>query len=167
MYKKKVLIILWHIGIGGMQKRICDMVEDKTFKADIFLIVKRGSENDFLYKRLIKNKNVKISIFSKRKWFLYNLFFMFWVIFNTIKYKPDVCLTFLDHISVFMSFFKKIGILGKCKLVINESMMTTKYIEMQRGIFSKLWKYLVKIMYKNADVIIVPTKSGFKDLNEN
>lgn len=167
---KKILIVLWHLGVGGMQKRMADISEDSFIdkkNIQIYILVKHDIKFNSLYKRLLNNKNVKLIFFSKNKNFLNNIIFCFWLSLKIILIKPDLILTFLDHISVFVIFLKRFKIFGRFKVVINESMLTSKYVVMQRNKFANLWNYLIKKNYIHADRIIVPSKACKNDLIVN
>lgn len=166
--KKKLLVVIWHMGIGGMQKRLRDIFKEMDKKYSnwqIFLLVKHEKES-FLVDEIRKNTKVKIKYFSKNHTWSNSIFSVFWLIKNFLEIKPDVVLTFLDHLSVIMIWLKTF-FRTKTKIILNESMLTSKYIEMSRGKFVNLWKFLVKISYFKANLIIVPTLACKNDLVKN
>jgi glycosyltransferase involved in cell wall biosynthesis len=163
--KKIILIYIWDMDIGGVQKRVRDIVYylDKYHpEYQIELLIKRAYDTHLLG-QVKKLKRVNIQYFSTypgKIWWPS----IFWI---TIKYwqlKPDVVLTFLDRLSVQMAILKKIFFWYKVKLILNEGIFTTVYLKMYEN---KLWHKLVKICYPLADVIVVPTKTIQQDLNKN
>lgn len=167
--KKVLLVIIWHMGIGGMQKRMKDifleMQKKKYSNWQIYLLVKHNKKS-YLSDEITKKTNVKIEYFSKYHWWSNSIFSVFWLIKKYIEIKPSVTLTFLDHLSVLIIWIK-IFLRSKTKIILNESMLTSKYVNMSRGIFAGFWKYLIKISYKKANLIIVPTIACKNDLTKN
>jgi glycosyltransferase involved in cell wall biosynthesis len=49
------------------------------------------------------------------------------------------------------------------KLVLNEGVITSAYLSLNRA-HTSLWQWLIRIFYRLADVIIVPTRACRKDL---
>lgn len=166
--QKKLMIVIWHMGIGGMQKRIRDIsfeIQREKPQWQLILLVKHEKKS-FFVEEMIKGTNVKVEYFSKSHWWSNSILSVFWLIKKYAEIKPDVVLTFLDHLSVLMVWIK-ILLRSKAKLILNESMLTTKYVEMSRGRMANLWKYLVRTNYKKADLIIVPTMACKLDLVDN
>ena len=73
---------------------------------------------------------------------------------------------FLNRFSVYSvivrGLLRCIGI--NFRLVLNEGIVTSKYLKQYEKFY---WQYLVKIFYKKADAVIVPTKAVGSDLHKN
>lgn len=165
---KKLLVVVWHLGIGGMQKRLTDIAEQmgkENVGWQIYFLVKYKKESPF-EERLLKLKNVEVDYFADSKLKVNSIKFLWWLAKKWQHIRPDVCLTFLDHLSVSCVLIKQL-ILSKTKLVLNESMLTSTYLRMQRGKWGGFWKKMVRRFYPKAVMIIVPTKAGRRDLINN
>lgn len=165
---KKLVVVIWNLGIGGMQKRLTDVAEQMSRKNpnwQIFFWVKYKTKSPF-EKRLIGLKNVSINYFSDSKAEANSIIFWYWLIKKWRIIRPDVCLTFLDYLSIscllIRWFFSP-----ETKIILNESMLTSTYVEMQRGWRQGWIKMMIKWLYPKADKIIVPTKREKFDLVKN
>jgi glycosyltransferase involved in cell wall biosynthesis len=168
--KKRLMILIWDMDIGGVQKRVRDIVIDigKNYPdVHVYLAVKRKTKSYHL-QEIKKAASANINYFNftgsfeKSK----SIYALVWIIRSYLKIKPDITLTFLDHLSIIMVFIKKIIFWHKTKLVLNEGILTSDYLNIYRRKVW-LWKFLVKLSYKHADKIIVPSRAVKKDLVNN
>jgi len=164
------MILIWDMDIGGVQKRVKDIVIDigKNYpNVHVYLAVKRKSESRHI-EEINKAASININYFNftgsfeKSK----SICALIWIIKSYLKIKPNITLTFLDHLSIIMVFLKKIIFWHKTKLVLNEGILTSDYLKIYRRKVW-LWKFLVKLSYKHADKIIVPARAVKKDLVNN
>lgn len=159
---KRLMVVIWHLGIGGMQKRLRDIVEEinKKYPNWQVKVVVKYKKSEIVgitgVEYLANDKRNGNSLSS-----VFKIIKIYW------EYKPDVVLTFLDHLSVLMVLLKKIIFWRKVKIVLNESMVTSVYLRMSRGWSAKIWGFMIKIFYPMADVIIVPTVAIKRDLKNN
>ncbi len=166
MKSKRILIFIWDLGIGGIQKRIKDIILSKRNDKNInfYLLVKDNKKQGF-YKEINESSNVKI-IFYERKYFFKKIDSLIWIVKNLNEIRPDTVLTFLDSFSVYMLAIKMF--FGyKFKLILNEGILTSYYLKNFRKKSERLWKTLVKIFYPKADLIIVPSNACKNDLVKN
>ncbi len=164
--KKKLMILIWNMGIGGVQKRVRDLILGiaKDYPHwEVHLLIKTKTPNYFTTE-ITDHPRVKIYYFSLYKKRFSSLPFLFWTTKHFLMIKPEVCLTFLDYLSIIMIAIRQLFFWKKTKLVLNEGILTSRYLQIHRNFF---WKFLVKLTYKYADKIIVPTKSCQKDLISN
>ncbi len=163
--QKTILVLVWNLDIGGVQKRVSDLVfylnkHHPNYQVELLI---RSAYPTPLLNEVKKLKKVHIHFRTKTK---KKLFFpsIFWLAKNYLLLKPDIVLTFLDRLSIQMSLLKRIFFWQKTKLILNESIHTSNYLRMYEKWF---WKKLVKIFYPLADKIIVPTKAIKNDLKNN
>lgn len=168
--KKRLMILIWDMGLGGIQKRVKDLVIDMGNNYpewEVYLLIKLKKKGFYLDEIKSQTK-VKINYFyfTGRYGRSKSLYALFWIIKSYIRIEPDVYLTFLDHLSIIMVIIKKLVFWHSTKLVLNEGILTSKYIKVHRR-KKWLWRFLVKSTYKHADRIIVPTKACRSDLTVN
>lgn len=168
---QKLMILIWNMGIGGIQKRVKDIIIDlqtnrKYANVEVILVVKYEEPSFFTQELLKKTKSNKVKIIyytpshQKSKRFPS----IFWVIKQYLKHKPDVLLTFLDHLSVTAVFIKYVIFWHKCKVVLNEGVLTSRYLQLNRGRWVGFFSFLVKTFYRYADRIVVPSLAVKNDL---
>lgn len=170
----KLMILIWNMGIGGIQKRVKDIIIDlqtnKKYKnIEVVLLVKFEQPSFFTQELLTKTHSNKVKILyytpshQKSKGFPS----IFWIIKQYLYFKPDVLLTFLDHLSVVAVLIKHLIFWHSCQVVLNEGVLTSRYIQLNRGRWVWLWSSLVKHFYRFADRIIVPSQAVKNDLIHN
>lgn len=154
------------MGIGGIQKRVRDIVIDLATnhpEVKVHLLIKY-KQPGYFSEEIEKYSNISIHYFSKTSYKPHHLPSIFWIFYWYIKLKPTIFLTFLDFLSMTMIIIKKITFWHSCKLVLNEGVLTSKYITLNRRLG---WHILPKMLYRFADQIIVPTKIGKEDLHSH
>ena len=168
--KKRLMIMIWDMGIGGVQKRVKDLVIDigQNYPGwEVFLVIKRRLTS-YHIEEIRKKTNINIHYFfftgSYRR--SKSIYAFFWIASNYLKIKPHATLTFLDNLSITMVVLKYFIFWQKTNLVLNEGILTTDYLRVNK---KKVWfwSFLVKSTYKFSDKIIAPTKAVKKDLVEN
>jgi len=165
--KKRLLILIWNMGLGGIQKRMRDVVLDinkNYLNWNVYFLIKQKDESHFLT-TIQKQSKVKLYFFSDVSKTPRNVFFLFWVTHQYLKIKPNVCLTFLDHLSISLIAINKIVFWIKSKIVLNEGVLTSKYLPLNNR--ASYWSKLIRIFYPKADQIIVPTQEVSNDLINN
>jgi glycosyltransferase involved in cell wall biosynthesis len=168
--KKRLMILIWDMGIGGVQKRVKDILIDignNNPEWEVYLLIKRRLPSYHIEE--IRNKtdtNIHYFFFTGSYGRSKSIYALIWIVKSYLQIKPHVVLTFLDHLSIIMVTLKHLVFWQKTKLVLNEGILTSDYLKIYRKKVW-LWKFLVKLMYPLADRIIVPTKAIKKDLSEN
>ena len=162
------MILIWDMGIGGMQKRVRDLVLDISKRHpewEIHLVVKFEKPSHFTDDIRTKSQ-VKIYYYSNSYKESRSVPSVFWIAKRYLSIKPDICLTFLDYLSIITLSLKSIIFWRNTKLVLNEGVFTSKYLIIYRKRLW-LWKSLVKVMYPLADLIVVPTHACKIDLAQS
>jgi len=103
MNNKKLVIIYWNLGIGGIQKRIRDIALDilKNRPAwDIYILIRRHEKEGF-EEQIPQNTNIHVITypFDNRK-VRPPAGFVFWLTFKYIQLRPNVLLTFLPQLAI-------------------------------------------------------------------
>lgn len=159
------MILIWDMGIGGVQKRVRDLIIDISKNQPdwhIYLLIKYHKESLFIDK--IKDLDISIRYFSHQRSRARSVFLFFWLLVQFVKIKPTVALTFLDNLSFFLVLVKKCVFWLPCKIVLNEGAFTSNFIKLNRN---KYWRLLVRWSYKYANLILAPTQAIKKDLSYN
>lgn len=169
---KHLIIIFWDLGIGGIQTRMRDIVEEIIKREGrVTILVERRSKEEITF---IKSRKIQIFNFRNDKYEelkhpfrrLERFRFLFWIINKVFLIKPDTMLVFLNRFSFFSVITQKIlRLIGRrFRLVLNEGILTSKYLKQYEH---PLWINLVKWAYPKSDLIIVPTKTVKNDLINN
>lgn len=158
MKRKRLMILIWNLGIGGMQKRVRDMVKDIS-----------GNYPDWEVHVLVRDYfprlfNEEIASFNRvyvryspvNNFFLTKFSKLPWVVWEYFKIGPDVCLTFLSHLSSLLVIAKLLIFWKKSRLVLNEGILTSKFLQIHSKNI-QLEEFFVRRLYALADKIIVPT----------
>lgn len=166
--RKRLLILIWNLGVGGMQKRVKDIVKDISNNRpewEVYLLVKYKSPRCF-NQEIEKLPRVFVRYFPE-KHFIYNKWASFpWILREYLIIRPNVCLTFLSHFSILMILARFLVFWRRCRVVLNEGVYTSKFLPIHSS-RPKLEKKLIRRLYRFSDSIIVPTKAIERDLTEN
>lgn len=162
------MIVIWNMGIGGIQKRVRDVVLDVSAnhpEVEVHILVKTRASNYFV-RDIVGKASVRIYYFIQNQNKSNIIPSSIWIVGHYLTIKPDVCLTFLDHLSVTMVTLKVLFFWQRTKLILNEGIFTSQYLAIYRK-HPFIWKWLIVIAYRMADDIIVPTRACQKDLVTN
>lgn len=161
-----LFIIFLQLGIGGVQRKIVDMVNFLyLYKPDlpIYIILRNRTKFDMGIE--IKNKNVKIINYAgwlKKINIRFRFFFPIFVLAKVWQLKPQSVLAFLDFCSMPAILAKKVFFWRKIKVVLSEDHYASGVISVQR--WSRFRHWLIKIFYPLADVIFTCSQANKKDL---
>ncbi len=165
--ERKLVIVIWNLGLGGIQKRMRDLtiaIEKNHPQWQVYFLVKERTESHFL-DSIQEQTSAELKFFSDAFSTPRNLPFVIWVAIQYLKINPEVCLTFLDHLSVSLAIIKTCFFWTKTKLVLNEGVLTSSYLPLNKR--KPYWRHLISFFYPLADQIIVPTKQVKQDLINN
>lgn len=168
MKNKRLMILIWGMGVGGIQKRVRDIVVDISENRpdwDVYMTVKYRNP-DYFSEEISSKSRVFFNYFSESNNNKFN-FGLLWIIREYLRTKPNVCLTFLDHFSIIMVWLRKVFFWQKTRIILNEGILTSKYLDLYRQNNTWLWRFLIKKSYRLADKVIVPTVACKKDLLVN
>lgn len=161
--KKRLIIVIWNMGIGGIQKRMRDVAIDISKHRkdwEVFFLIRRKTPSPFL-DSLLSRERVHIMYYPFQSIIRFPLGFVAWVALQYARIRPKVTLTFLAQLTIMMMIIRKIVFWQKTVLIVNEGAHVSGYL-----IYNKLGylKGLLRIVYQSVDRIIVPTLSCKSDL---
>lgn len=172
MEDKHLILVFWNLGIGGIQTRMKDVVERVAKRGvRVTILVDRRLDKEIV---LPKSQNVEIIHFRDDRYKELNrpfkrlerFRFPWWLLRRIYELRPTQVVAFLNRFSVYCilvrSLLRPLGV--RFRLVLNEGILTTNYLQQYERFY---WKYLVKVFYKRADGVIVPTRAVKKDLVTN
>src|SRR5690606_36637895 len=111
----------------------------------VTVIVKHRKPDTYL-KTLKLKSNVQIEYVPLQNRRLSAISFALWITYKYLQISPDTVRTFLDHLSVQTLMMRKVLFWQKPRIVLNEGVVTSRYLQLNRG--GGLWPYLVKKFYK-------------------
>ena len=164
MKNKTLLILFWDLGIGGIQKRIRDVVNEVSHNRNdwnIYVLLRNKTDEGFT-SQLIQRKNVHILYYpwSASRVRLRGAF-LAWLLVKYAVIRPDSFLVFLPLLSVLSVVVKSCIFWVKSRLIINEGVVLSYYLSI-RGM---LWmRFVIQFVYNASDQIIVPTTACRDDL---
>ena len=166
---KRLLILIWNLGIGGVQKRMRDVSKEISLNYpdwEVYFLVKTKEPRCF-NDEINKLDRVSITYFDWKKTSAGKTFFSVeWLTREYLKIRPDVCLTFMSHLAFTMLSLKYFAFWHKSKMVINEGIVTSDYLPIHSPKPS-LEKLVIRLLYPLADLVISPTEVAKKDLVSN
>jgi glycosyltransferase involved in cell wall biosynthesis len=163
--KTKLMIVIWNMGIGGIQKRVKDIIKDIDQNypdTQVYLIIRRDQRVGFSPQ--IRNTRINIRNYSDITKPLIPFGFIFWLFGQYISIKPEVVLTFLCQLSIVMVAISRVVFWHKSRIILNEGTLTTGYLKYNR---TNWMKPLIGFAYPKADKLIVPTSACKADLVNN
>jgi len=154
--KKKIAVFVNSLEIGGTESVTLVFVNELikyNFEVDLILLKKKGYYLKFLDKRVnVVNLNKKRLLFS------------FFVFFKYLKKNnPDIILSHLTHINVFVLFFK-IFLQMKFKIFINETTTVSLKKKHSNKFRHSILNLIIPFFYPKAAKVIVPSLGVKQDL---
>ena len=154
--KKKIAVFVNSLEIGGTESVTLVFVNELikyNFKVDLILLKKKGYYLKFLDKRVnVVNLNKKRLLFS------------FFVFFKYLKKNnPDIILSHLTHINVFVLFFK-IFLKMRFKIFINETTTVSLKKKHSNKFRHSILNLIIPFFYPKAAKVIVPSLGVKQDL---
>ncbi|HEX8923141.1 MAG TPA: glycosyltransferase [Patescibacteria group bacterium] len=161
--KEKLMIVFYDMALGGIQRKIIDIMEHLNKnrpKTEIVLCVIK-TDGIFMDK-------IPAGVIIETPPFYFSRFYMFWFIawmsFEIIKHSPSHILSFMDVGSVPTLFALKAVFWKKPKVVIGEDILTSKYVYIESQPQARL--KLIKNLYPLASKILVQTPVQQQDLKQ-
>lgn len=161
--KKRLMIVIWNMGIGGIQKRMRDMaidISDNHKDWEIYFLIRRKVASSFLTP-LEGNKDVHILYYPFQTGVRFPLGFVLWTAIQYVRLRPQVVLTFLAQLTIMMALIRKFIFWQKTMLIINEGAYVSGYLKYNS---LELLRGILRLAYRSADRIIVPTNACKNDL---
>jgi glycosyltransferase involved in cell wall biosynthesis len=167
MNNKRLVIVYWNLGIGGIQKRIRDMVLDISQKRPEWEthILIRSHLNEGFEEQIPRSPNIRIETYpcDNRK-IRPPAGFVFWLLFKYIRLRPQVLLTFLPQLAITLIGIRRLVFWIRSAIVVNDGVVLSTYLNL-RGL---IWlKPIITLAYNTANRIIVPTQTCQRDLLKN
>ena len=184
---RRLIIIFWNLGVGGVQTRMVDVV--KKVIADggkVLVLLEERQKNEI---KLFESSMLEIRVYHEmvdvcsprvnwpfrrvravwgwlRHYSIVGNKFLWWLIAEIWKFKPDTVLAVANRFSAFAVVVRvAFRLLGRnFRLVINECVVTSKYLDQYEN---WTWKKIVSWTYPRADKIIVATEAVKSDLVSN
>jgi len=154
--KKKIAVFVNSLEIGGTESVTLVFVNELikyNFEVDLILLKKKGYYLKFLDKRV----NV-VNLDKKR------LLFSFFIFFKYLKKNnPDIILSHLTHINVFVLFFK-IFLKMRFKIFINETTTVSLKKKHSNKFRHSILNLIIPFFYPKAAKVIVPSLGVKQDL---
>jgi glycosyltransferase involved in cell wall biosynthesis len=162
-HQKRLCIVYWNMGLGGIQKRIRDIVIEISGKYpqwDIYLLLLTKTDNG-LDKVIEHIPRLTIKYYLHAGSTKKPLGFALWIFWQYCSIKPEAVLTFQFLLSCLIVVCRQIVIWVSSKIVINEGAVSSRNLVVEGlewgGIF-------MRAIYNRADRIIVPTLACKNDL---
>lgn len=160
-----LLILFIHLGVGGVQRKIVDIVNYLVnYRPNLPIYILLRNKESFDLSPEINNKKTKI--INYEDWIRANVkvpfFFPFFIIWQIWKLKPKAILSFLDFVSLPAIWAKLLFFWRKTKLVLSEDHYASRVI--LTFTFGRMRSFLVKVFYPFADVIFACSQATKKDL---
>lgn len=165
--KKRLLILVWNLGLGGVQKRIRDIAKEISNKHrnwEVYIFVRDRYPSHFA-EELTHNRKMRIIYFPPSR-AMGRLSSLVWLARKYNDIRPDVCLTFLSYLSSLMVITRLTCFWVKTRIVLNEGVHTSGFLPIHSK--SLIMESLaIKLLYKFSDLVIAPTMAVATDLKEN
>lgn len=157
-----LVIVFNNLNIGGIERKIIDITnyycQQPSTKVTLILKDKTGALLDQLKPKV--NVISPTIIFSRQ---IDAVRFSPWLIFQFLKLKPTLILTFGNYSSI-CAIASRMIIFSKCPLIISED--SSIITQLNNDTYPTIRKFLVKTLYPFSTKIITLTASGSKKLND-
>lgn len=159
--KKRLIIVYKDLALGGVQKKIIDLLRLLLQRKDleVFLVLS-SSEGEF--KSKVPSGVTVIDLKNRKKHF-WVLILPFKLAFTFRKIRPDTILAFMDLFGC-ASLLAMRFLPSRPQLIISQEVHPKYFLQTRR--FSAFRKWLVKKFYPSADRIIAVSKAISRDLME-
>lgn len=161
-----IFIIFFQLGIGGVERRIVDITNylgNLKPELPIYILLRKKTEFDI--SNQVKNKKAKIINYLDWARIKVPFFFPVFILYHVWRLRPRSVLAFLDYSSLPAVWSKMVLFWRKIIIVLNEAHFASKIIANYD--YPGIRRFLVRVFYPLADVIISPTEVTKKDLVKN
>lgn len=162
--KAPLFIIYYDLGLGGVQRKIVDIVNflaENQPDLQIYVLLRR-KPTGFDLSEGIKNRRAKIIYYLDWLKIRIPLFFPIFVLYQTWKLRPMAILTFSDVPSLSAIWMKLLFLGRQIRVVVSEDRYISREVATYR--FAPLRQFLIKLFYRFADMIYSPNQAMAKDL---
>lgn len=161
--KKKLIIIFHDMTLGGIQRKVIDIISNiQTKYPNIKIVLYLQNKKGIFLDKVPKNIEIKSPKIHTKKFNM--VWFTLWLTLKFIKEKPTHILSFMDLGAIPTLVALKLVFFIKTKVIIGEDILTSKYVFTETRPLLRL--KLIKYFYPQADVILVQTLIQKKDLEK-
>ena len=159
-----LMIIFWNLGIGGVQRKIMDIIkyvesEGKYRKVRLHLIIR--DRTPFSLDESKTYSRTQVHYFPESIKTTSRFLFPLFVLWKIVIIKPKSILTFFNMASVYTIAATRLLFWRNIKVILNEDILTS------RDVTSRARRMLIKFFYPLAHRIISPTVTLKNDLVKN
>ncbi len=155
---RPIFIIYSNLGLGGMPVRITDIVNkigSTHPNTGVYIVLKE--QRDFDLRAIITNPNVHILDFYRWCPFDSSVLFMLWAWYHIFQKNPTTILGFISPYALTILASRMLFFWRDTRILINEGHYTSTIL--QTMALPWLQSMGIRLLYPNADSIIVPTKA--------
>lgn len=170
--KQKRLLIFFHdLGVGGIQRRLVDIIEylqagaEKPVDVTLYIKSYSGNRHNRDYIERIEKSGARI--IYRPRWTMgpFRIGTFTHMLWTVIRVNPDVILTSLRLLSIGAVIMKKMLWWKSMKVVLNEGIVTSELLKDEIPKWSRIiWHQMMRWAYPRADRVIVPTTAVKRDL---
>lgn len=166
MKDKHIFFLFYHLGLGGIQRKIVDLVNhlEKNQEVITHIVVRRTEAFNFEsdLPADFKQMHVENELTDQSG----KLPYLFFLIYLTLEYKPKILVPFLHHTTAYCILIKYLFFWRKIKVVVSQDNMLS--LENQLQYSSKTHSNLIiGWCYRRADKVIVMAECAKRDLVRN
>jgi len=156
----KISILIYSMASGGAERVVSILLKELTQKHEIELVLMR----DVIFYDIPKNVRVTfLENSDPRENGIFKLLKLPFLAYKFSKIKSDVSISFMNrpnYINVLSKYFGK-----KSKIIVSERAMPSKQHSL--GLQGKINRFLIRTLYKKADLVIANSKGNNYDLQKN
>jgi len=161
MNKKTLVIIYYDLNIGGIQRKIVDIVNYlavKKNKVNVNILL-RNNDQTFNLKKQIVNSNVKIKYYQTKFKIRAPFSFLIFLLNELIKTESPTILSFSEIPSICAILIKKILFWKKITVVISQDNSFSLERENENKVIAYFRFLLIQKLFPYADSILTVNKS--------
>lgn len=177
MATNTLFIVYYDVGIGGVQKKIVDIIEYISKNKDsvhkkIFLLLdgRRPFElkDDLFLSRILKS-DIKIHRKPQVRFWRFRFPFTVYVLWKALFHKPDTMLSFMRKYIVISVIAKYIFWWRKIKIVAGYDNVASHELEdvVSSPFKRSVWRKLIRFTFPLTDILVVPSDASRSDLVKN
>ncbi len=161
-----LIIIFTNFGLGGVQRKIVDIVNYLSFyqpKLPIYIILRRQGNFNLISE--IKNSKVKVINYDSWQKIHVPFFFPVFITYKIWQLNPQAVLAFLDTSYLGAVLSRIVLFWRKFRLVVSEDHYTSKIVDSYE--LAPLHNFFIQRFYPMADAIFTCSQATKDDLIKN
>lgn len=161
--KKKLVIVFHDMTLGGIQRKVLDIIDYVGKKyPEIKIVLFLQNKKGIFLEKIPKNIEVRSPKIHTKRFNM--LWFIFWLMWQFAKEKPTRILSFMDLGAIPSLIALQFVFWIKPKVIIGEDILTSKYVFTETRPLLRL--KLIKYFYPKTDLILVQTLIQKNDLEK-